>query len=223
MRSFAAKWCLFLVFGAVFSAPAALVWQNTEQRRSVSVEQAETTFSFFFMNAGSEFVGILKIQKSCTCLKETLDKKIYAPGESGTLQVTFDLNDHEGVLKKSLMVVSSDQPDKPVRIGVEVNIPQGYRLSEQRLLWNATESASKTSRLVNPSGKSIPLVAAVCENGDFSVELIPVRDGFEYEVTVRPTVHGADAQAVISVFTAVPKDGSTPRKYSLYAVMGKGD
>jgi hypothetical protein len=49
------------------SAEAQLVWQNREQRRSVEVERAETSFSFYFQNGGTETLEITKVVKGCSC------------------------------------------------------------------------------------------------------------------------------------------------------------
>lgn len=216
LRSFVLICGLILFCFLVADVSAELVWQNTQQRRSVDVEQGQLVFSFRFQNAGIKPVEITKMRSSCSCLGGVLEKNIYAPGESGVLKAVVSLDGREGLLKKSLMVLTDAQPDKPTKLGVTVNVPKGYKLSTQRLVWEGAGSEAKTCRLVNRSKKSILLTFATCASPDFTVELIPVREGFEYEVKVCPTVRSS-MQSHISIFTALPKDGSIPRKYSLYA------
>lgn len=200
------------------SAEAQLVWRDTEQRRSVELERAETSFFFYFRNGGQETVEITKVVRSCGCLSESLDKKTVEPGESGVLKVTMSLNDFEVDLDKSLMVTTSDRPDKPVRLGLSVHIPKGYRLSARRLIWESSDSEPKSVSLINQSDKPVPLVSADCSTSDFTVELISVREGFEYEVSIRPVAGRSSARAVVSVRMAAPQDGSPARIYSIYLV-----
>jgi hypothetical protein len=214
---------LFLLLSSLCEMPAEaqLVWQNREQRRSVEVERAETSFSFYFQNGGTETFEITKVVKGCSCLSETLEKRVFAPGEQGVLQVTMSLNEFEGNLNKSLMVVTSDHPDAPVRLSLSVHIPKGYQLSTRRLVWEPAESGAKTCRLVNQSDVPIPLVSATCSTPDFTVELVPVREGFEYEVSICPVDGSVPARATVRIQVAAPQDGAPARSYSI-SLVNKG-
>ncbi len=82
--------------------------------------------NFLFKNVGEGELIIKKIQSTCGCTVPELKKKKYAPGESGTIKVTFRVPTHEGPTTKHLYILSND-PQKPkyqfsVKAAVEVTV-----------------------------------------------------------------------------------------------------
>ena len=79
-----------------------------------------------FKNVGEGELIIKRIQSTCGCTVPQLKKKNYAPGESGTITVTFRVPTHEGPTKKHLYILSND-PQKPkyqfsVKATVEIKV-----------------------------------------------------------------------------------------------------
>ena len=212
---------LTLLMLCVSMAEAQLVWRKAEQQRSVGVEQASTSFVFHFRNAGEEPVKIVKVRKSCGCLSTEFDERLYAPGESGSLKVAMDLQGRSGPLQKSLMVTTSNQPNGPKKLRVKVNVPKGYELSTRRLIWEASDSTPQTCRLTNSSSTPVILESVRSSDSAFTVELIEIREGFEYEVIIQPVTESGTARSIVSIFTSSPKAGVNPRSYSI-SVLRKG-
>ena len=76
------------VLGAV-EALGELVWGNPTQEFQRTPEDRELTVNFAFRNDGKTPVTISKVTSSCGCTTAELPKKIYQPGEAGTLPVKF--------------------------------------------------------------------------------------------------------------------------------------
>ncbi len=64
--------------------------------------------SFTFTNVGDGILKISKVKATCGCTVPELKKKNYAPGESGTITVTYNPNSMPGPVKKSLYIQSND-------------------------------------------------------------------------------------------------------------------
>ncbi len=71
-----------------------------------------------FKNVGTATLKIDRIQSTCGCTVPQLKKKIYEPGESGVIKLTFKAPTVKGKVKKHLYIVSND-PKKP-RFELEV-------------------------------------------------------------------------------------------------------
>lgn len=208
---------LLSICGAVGAAQAELVWQQTSQSRNVDVRQADTTFEFQFRNTGNELISILETKSSCSCFLPKLEKTEYAPGESGILKVEAHLNGREGRINKSIEVTTSDHPNKPHKLSIDVRIPQGYKLSSRRLLWKEGDKGSKTCTLTNPSKTPIKLASASSSSSAFEVELKEIRPGFEYRLHVLPRNGSSQVRAVITISTEQVGD-SPPRTYKVYGL-----
>ncbi len=81
---------------------------------------------FKFKNVGDGMLKINKVKSTCGCTVPQLKKKIYAPGESGVIQVTFRSSSREAPVTKHLYIESNDSK-KPkyeltIKAQVKVNI-----------------------------------------------------------------------------------------------------
>jgi hypothetical protein len=74
--------------------------------------------NFEFSNAGNETLKITKISSSCGCLAVRLEKKEYAPGERGTLPVTFFSRGYNGKLAKFVTVATNDEEKAKTRLKI---------------------------------------------------------------------------------------------------------
>jgi len=73
---------------------------------------------FKFKNIGNDTLKIKRIQSTCGCTVPQLKKKTYAPGESGTVNVTFRTPTREGKTSKRLYILSNDK--KKAKFGLTV-------------------------------------------------------------------------------------------------------
>lgn len=60
--------------------------------------------SYIFKNTGVGPLTIRKVKPACGCTIPELAKKTYAPGESGTLEITFDPKGKHGAIARSITI-----------------------------------------------------------------------------------------------------------------------
>jgi hypothetical protein len=84
--------------------------------------KVETNFEF--VNKGSTPLVIEKIQTSCGCTGATIgDKKEFAKGEKGTINVSFTTQGREGRQEKTVLVFTNDpkMPQKTLKISCDID------------------------------------------------------------------------------------------------------
>ena len=212
------KWgllCLFLLIPLL--SGAELKWKETDQTLSVGPTQLKAIIYFHFQNTGSEPVEFLSLRPSCGCLSIFPEKKVYDPGESGTLKVIFNLEGRLGPQKKSIKVITSDQPNKPQTLSIHLNIPESYHLSPQRLLWSPSEAGqTKIVTLTNSAAQPIQIKEARSTHPDIAVKVETVRDGFAYRIAITPQKNLSHVRALIRISTIPPKGENESRGYKIY-------
>lgn len=77
---------------------------------------------FRFKNTGDSLLTITDITKTCGCTPFTLEKKEYAPGESGILKVKYNAGRQKGSVIRRLYVSSNDTSRSRVELVVKATI-----------------------------------------------------------------------------------------------------
>jgi len=77
---------------------------------------------FKFKNAGDGVLKIREVTKTCGCTPFLLEKKEYAPGESGTLKVNYYTETQFGPTTKQLSVFSNDSANPEVTLAVKATV-----------------------------------------------------------------------------------------------------
>ena len=77
---------------------------------------------FKFTNTGKGLLGITDVSKTCGCTPYVLEKKEYAAGESGTLEVKYYSGKHPGAVSKQLTVFSNDKVHPRVTLTIRAKI-----------------------------------------------------------------------------------------------------
>jgi hypothetical protein len=77
---------------------------------------------FKFTNTGSDVLRITKVSSTCGCITSKLKKKEYAPGESETLEATFQSSTSAERVKKYVFVYSNDKVNPRVILTVKAEV-----------------------------------------------------------------------------------------------------
>lgn len=98
--------------------------------------KSKNTYEFKFKNTGPVVLKIQRPKTSCGCTVAKLDKLDYAPGESGTIKVTYSTGSHGGASSKTIRVPSNDKKNATVKLTVKATVvekvkyePKSFRLS----------------------------------------------------------------------------------------------
>jgi hypothetical protein len=106
--------------------PLPVVEFATESHDFGKITQGEkVSYSFKFKNTGEADLIIASAQGSCGCTVPHYSEKPVPPGEEGTIDVVFDSDGKEGMVKKTVTVVTNAIPNtKKLEITTEVLVPQ---------------------------------------------------------------------------------------------------
>ncbi|MBI4577023.1 MAG: DUF1573 domain-containing protein [Planctomycetes bacterium] len=85
-----------------------LVFERTVAEWGSVVQGERVSFAFRFSNRGASPLAIGRVQTSCDCTAAPLERRTYAPGESGELVVTFDSGGRTDYQEQSVLVFSDD-------------------------------------------------------------------------------------------------------------------
>lgn len=201
------------------AAVAGLDWQTTLQEIKVHPLQASAVVTFGFTNAGSNVVNILDITSDCGCISGNVENKTFAPGESGAVTVTFDIGNRTGLQSKKLLVMTDDKAALPVHLTVSTTIPKAYDVSPKRLTWVGEQLGSQSFTLINVAKTPFRIEKAVSSSEGISLELKPIREGFEYELVVTPDAKMGKGLAPIIIYPEKPEGIEKVRTYTVYAMV----
>lgn len=84
--------------------------------------KTKNTCEFNFTNTGDDLLKITKVSKTCGCTPYTLAKKEYAPGESGTLKVRYNVGNRTGSTNKYIYVSSNDKTNPEIKLTIKAKI-----------------------------------------------------------------------------------------------------
>lgn len=197
---------------------AGLEWDATSRTIEVHPLQASKTIHFHFSNEGSKSIEILDLKPTCGCISGKIEKKVYQPGESGSLEVTFSLEKREGPQRKGIAVKTSD--GKTVQLFLSTNIKPTFKLSMKRLVWASGEDRGSKSLLIeNHHQTPFRLKEAVPKREGVSVELIPKRDGFEYELVVKPDPEVKNILIPITIIPETPEGVKQVKTFTAYVLL----
>ena len=110
---------------------------------------------------------------------------------------------------------------KPVILYVEANIKNAFSLSAERLEWSLSGNRdSKACHVTNLHKTPYKLISATSSSDQFAVELIPTREGFEYEVSVTPSVSITNpVSTTITIQSECPPELSESRVYQFKVII----
>ncbi len=82
----------------------AIVFASKIQDTGEILDTDEFKTTYIFRNTGAGPLTVTQVKTSCGCTVAELDKKTYLPGESGTLNVTFDPKGKSGAVARNITV-----------------------------------------------------------------------------------------------------------------------
>lgn len=165
------------------TAYADLVWESkTLDYKATPVEKEARVF-FVFTNEGANAVDLLNIQASCGCTVARSSKKVYQPGEKGTIDVVFTFGSREGHHEKTIIVETGDPSQKSVLL-LRVDIPSVIEINKRRLTWEIGDPLEEQIfELIDTTGKSSE--PKLVGGDGFETHLEKATPGI-YRLTVKP-------------------------------------
>ncbi|MEZ5414660.1 MAG: DUF1573 domain-containing protein [Opitutaceae bacterium] len=167
-------------------AHAQLNWPERTITLQSEAGVEEVVAVFPFTNNGDAPITISDVKTDCGCTTATLTKTTYAPGETGEIRTVFAIGNRIGREVKAIHVTTSDAPDLPVELRLEVTIPPLLTLNPRMVSWARNgEDVPQTISLSLAPGSDARIAGIAAEGEGISHSLQQVT-ATEYRLHLTP-------------------------------------
>lgn len=195
---------------------AGLVWDKPVRQFQRAPADVALEAHFTFKNTGPAPVTIKTLRSSCGCTTARLNKKTYAPGESGEVVTRFLFGDRRGLHRKTIEVRTDDAAAAPVVLDLRVLIHDPLTVTPALVWWKRGDATgAKTVQLTAVAEQSVRIKSVTSSNPRLPAKLVTIKPGEQYTVSVQPVDTTQKEAAEISVLTDFPPDA--PRSYIIHA------
>src|SRR3984893_9259698 len=199
----------FLLLALATPVFGQLKWENPEQTFTVKPLDKVIVTKFRFTNVGTSSVKITDLRPLCGWTTAYLEKKEYAPGESGEIEAKFKFDGRVGHHEKWIVVTTDWVPPQPTILRFAVNIPQAITIQPELVVWRGgAQLKPKTVRIAVPDEIPAKVVSVQTDNAAVKLELREIRPGKELEVIVTPTTTSQPGSATLLIRTDYPPDNT---------------
>lgn len=197
-------------------AQAKLEWQTTRLEFTPELGTKQVSGAYVFKNVGQQVVKVLRTQTTCGCTTANLTKREYAPGESGTIEVTMSMPEDGGRRHKQIIVHTDDPDGAMTTLEIVAEVKRVVELLPNMLVWRQGQPAEEKSVLVSiAAGHTVRVLQAHSVSGSFATKVETVEEGRRYRVLVTPEKLSQVETTRIMIVTDFPADA--PKSYHVYA------
>ena len=212
------------LFGVCGSLSAEMVFEN--KTVGVVVEPGQNlAMGLFPFKIVGEDERIVKADAFCTCLtpqvplgSDRAPKLNWKVGEKGVIKGRFETKQFLGTVEKSIKIFLAGR-DEPTILNFQVVIPELIKLTPSTLKWSKGGVADeRVVRITINHDKPIKILSDMGNNDKiFPYQLKTIKEGWEYEIRLKPTSTEKPGMGMISLRT----DSPFPRfkRRVLYAVV----
>ncbi|TNE34867.1 DUF1573 domain-containing protein [bacterium] len=152
---------VMLIATAAYAQPKLeIVGGNSYDWGKVTPKDSPLKTKVKLKNVGTEKLVISNVKPSCGCTTAPLDKDQLNPGETATIDVTFNVGSHAGVNSKTIRISSNDPNNSTVIFRLSADVQKAITVSPGYFAFNqmevGKEETSKVS-IKNTSPKSITI------------------------------------------------------------------
>ena len=165
--------------------------------------RSKNVCEFKFKNTGMDTLTVeRRVQSTCGCAAAMLTKTDYAPGEKGTIQVTYMAAGIPVTAQKVLTVHSNDKENPQVKLTITAKVvPRvAYEPKELNLLLKNNSVSCPPITLRSLDGTSFSVAGMLCTANCMTAELDSSIKATEF--TIQPTVNMENLQELPSGYLA---------------------
>jgi len=133
---------------------AQIEFKNTTHDVGKVFDHDPQEFTFDFTNTGEEELVITKVQSSCGCTAGALEKTEYAPGESGSIEVTFNPKGKKGDQRRQLTVYSNDKGGREIVLTVTGSVTQLVSIDPAILSMGSVAKGESAVKFITVTGRT---------------------------------------------------------------------
>ncbi len=139
------------------------------------------TGKYNFKNVGQGTLKITRVKPVCGCTVPELDKKEYAPGESGTINVTYRSSTKKGAVSKHLYIESNDPENPRFQLTVKANVKLSIEATPNRLNLSTREKTDVPAITVeSKDGKPFAIKSISCTKNVITAKFDPTVEATEF-------------------------------------------
>jgi hypothetical protein len=177
---------------------------------------------FVFTNSGKAAVTILEVKAACGCTSGVPEKKVYAPGETGTIAATFAIGERVGHQVKTLILRTDEGTEGLYQLKLEADIPPYITVEPRLLLWpRGSVLEAKTVTIGYPAGKFLKLTSFGDASGHFRARLAGPGGQPPSSVFISPVATDTPLLATM-MFTFTREDGYQIQRSVFLRILGEG-
>jgi hypothetical protein len=158
-----------------------------------------------FTNEGNAPLEITKVRPSCGCMAGKLKKKIYEPGESGAIDLSYQTKNRKGLTKGYVLISSNDPEQSQARVNLKANIIQLIEIEPRILTFlDIDKNVSVTQKIHVTTKKPLLIEASLLKptQENIEMEITPKQQtitekGADFNVTIKPSASGRFTNSII--------------------------
>ncbi|NIT55635.1 MAG: DUF1573 domain-containing protein [Aliifodinibius sp.] len=174
-----------------------IVFQKTSQDFGIVGKGSIKNCEFMFSNEGEGFLTIEDIKAPCMCTVANLTKKIFTPGEKGTIKITYTapILKTESVEHK-VTVYSNDPHNQEIQLTIQANVIDFIQVDPLKPQFEFGSGIENEQPILLRSidGKPFSILEHKSSKGIFDFEYNP--DDFAAEYTLYPLLNKEKWQKV---------------------------
>jgi len=208
---------VLILTGVCLEARAdALRWNRQRVDLVFQPEETQLATAFSFQNTGSAKVTIVSVEKSCSCLTPRLSKETFNPGETGSIEVVYEVGSRAGTQEKSITVTTDEPGAKPIQLVLCAKILRYLSVDPQLIYWNiGGDPTELTIMCTAQSEHAVEVTGVGCSLPEIVARIDPIEAGAKYAVRLRSAARFDHATALIELKVNVA--GVGPKVFRVYA------
>jgi Protein of unknown function (DUF1573) len=195
---------------------AAISFENNTFEAINDLERHEATAIISFKNTSKKTVTLKAVKPSCNCMTVTLDANVYEPGQSGLIVFTNTFEAREGAATKTIVLSSSETPQRQYKIDVMVRFPPRDGIHDIVIDFKRAESLDERKIDIKIGDETDP-IDSINVRLDFplaTTAVYTVVPGLYYQLGVKPT--NDTASYSLKAFISLHSKKRKLREYVLY-------
>jgi len=184
---------LFLLASVLAPARAEMAFETKLIEIHASPDDKSVRGEFIFEIKGQDET-IKDYDAKCTCLAARVEplnpdrseKLKWEIGEKGKIMAQFDVSNFRGTVDKAIELNLIDG-DAPIVLTIRVHVPELVKMEPSSHKWDVGSSPdAKVFKITVNHTEPIKILSHSGNNPNFPYELKTIKEGWEYEITVKP-------------------------------------
>lgn len=181
---------------------STLVWESKTAHIELASGEPRSTAQFAFTNNTAKTVSITATESSCECTVVQLEKRVFAPGEKGTLPVYYSSKGNTGRRTYVIAVTTEGNGKEVDYLKLVVDTYPQISVTPRTVVWeNGEQRAAKTVTVAIDPGSGVKLISAAPDRDVIAVEILSDETGGRSILRLTPKAKDTVGQARIRLST----------------------